>query len=406
MAFNALSHEHIAIVGAGQSGASLAARLRSKGFDGPISLFGDEPHPPYQRPPLSKKYLSGEWEADRLHLRSASYWSDIGVDLVPGVAVEAVDTTSRTLIAGGRPIGWDKLALTTGARPRPLPATFPKLAGVHELRNIADVEALRAVFLPGRSLVVIGGGFIGLETAAVAAKAGLAVTVVELASRILERVVCPQTADIFRALHQGHGVRIVEGCGVSRLVGNVTLTAVELVNGEMLEADLALVGIGVVPETRLADAAGIATANGVLVDAYGRTSAAGVWAAGDCATFVFEGQPTRLESVQNAVDQAEAVADDMLGVGEPYRPVPWFWSDQYDVKLQIAGLNRGYTEIVVRDGGRGRSNWYFRDGRLIAVDAVNDARSFMTGRKLLELGIEARADLLRDPGFDPRSLLP
>lgn len=369
-------------------------------------MFGSEPHLPYQRPPLSKKYLSGEWEPERLHLRPLSFWTENAIKVHTGTSVTSIDVAAGTLLCGGQTIGWDRLALTTGATPRPLPPGFDGLDGVFELRTLADVDRLRSRFLPGRRLLVIGGGFIGLETAAVAVKSGLEVTVVELAERILERVVCSETSAYFRGLHEGHGVRIVEGSRVTKVVGGPDLRAVELNTGERIEADLALVGIGVVPNMQLAEDAGIATQNGILVDRHGRTSLPRVWAAGDCAAFSLDGEATRLESVQNAVDQAEAVADDMMGIGRPYEPVPWFWSDQFDVKLQIAGLNRGYTDIVSRRSERGgQSNWYFRAGRLIAVDSINDARSFMTAKKVLAEGISVDQRLLSNPDFEPRALL-
>jgi 3-phenylpropionate/trans-cinnamate dioxygenase ferredoxin reductase subunit len=329
--------EHVAIVGAGQAGAALALRLRGGGFAGRITLFGAEAHPPYQRPPLSKKYLSGEWEAERLYLRAPSFWQQLEVNLRTGLTVSAIEPATRRLTAGGEEFHWDKLALTTGSRPRPVPPTFTDLQGVFELRTLKDTDRLKSAFASGRRLAVIGGGFVGLETAAVAVKAGLQVDVIEMASRILARVSCEQTSSFFRDLHESNGVRIREGRLVRRVAGTDRVTAVELDNNERLDSDLVLLGIGIVPETSLADAAGLAIRDGILVDHHGRTSAPLIWAAGDCASFSLHGEPTRLESVQNAIDQAEAVADDMLGRGAPYAPVPWFWSDQYDSKLQIVG---------------------------------------------------------------------
>lgn len=381
-----MTGEHVAIVGAGQAGAALAARLRNEGFAGRITLFGAETHPPYQRPPLSKKYLSGEWgEAQRLYLRPTSYWRELGVELRTNVPVTAVDPAAKQLTAGGETLRWDKLALTIGSKPRPVPAIFEALEGVFELRTLRDADRLRRELAAGRRLAVIGGGFVGLETAAVAARAGLKVTVIEIASRILARVVCAETAAFFRSLHEGNGVEIREGCTVRRVVGNGPVSAIELDNGECLDVDIVLLGIGIIPETSLAEAAGLAIRNGIVVDDFGRTSVPDIWAAGDCTSFQLQGEPTRLESVQNAIDQAETVADDMIGRGRPYAHVPWFWSDQYDVKLQIVGLNRGHTDIVRRFSERGgMSHWYFRHGELMAVDAINDARAYMIARRLLE----------------------
>lgn len=397
--------EHIAIVGGGQAGASLAARLRSQGYDGRITIFGDEPHLPYQRPPLSKKYLGSEWTVDRLYLRPAAYWQDLGVELATGMPVTRIDPAARTLMRGDEVVTWSKLALTTGASPR---APHPDLAaceGVHVLRQIADVDRLRPAFQSGRLLLVVGGGYIGLETAAVAAQAGMAVTVVEREQRILERVACATTAERIRALHRQHGVTILEGRTIADVTGGATLRGVRLDDGTLVPADLAVVGIGAIPNTSLASKAGLSCRDGILVDAFGRTSSPGVWAAGDCSRFPFEGEPTRLESVQNAIDQAECVADDMLGKATPYRPVPWFWSDQYDMKLQIAGLNRGHDTVVERRSDRGESIWYFRAGQLVAVDALNDPRAYMTARKLLEARRPVTPADLADPSADPIRLL-
>lgn len=397
--------EHVVIVGAGQAGASLAMRLRAGGYAGPLTMLGEEPYPPYQRPPLSKKYLGGEWERERLYLRPESFWDDSKIEILTGSEVTAIDLGKKTVAFGGKHLSWSKLALATGTAPRSLPEGFAGRRNVHELRSMDDVERLRDDFKPGRRILIVGGGFIGLETAAVAATAGLEVTVVERASRILERVACRETSDYIRKIHQDRGVRIIEGGSVARTFGADSVSAVELDDGTRIEMDLAVVGIGVLPRTRIAENAGIRCANGIIVDAYGRTSAADVWAAGDCAAFPFDGLPTRLESVQNAVDQAEIVADDMLGKARPYAPVPWFWSDQYEMKLQIVGLNRGYDRVVPRNSERGISNWYLREDRLIAVDTINDARTYMAVRKLLEKGVKLNAETVSNPDFDPVALL-
>ncbi|GIX12733.1 MAG: pyridine nucleotide-disulfide oxidoreductase [Paracoccaceae bacterium] len=399
----------IVIVGAGQAGASLAARLRAGGHGGEILLLGEEPVPPYQRPPLSKKYLTGEIGPDRLMLRAPDFWAGHGITLRAGLRAEAIDRAGRRLqLSDGSSLAWDLLALTTGARPRRLPAAIGgDLDNVFVLRSLADADRLRAAIRPGARALVVGGGYIGLEAAAVLRGLGLAVTLIEAAPRILGRVAAAETADFFRALHRGHGVEIREGVGLARLVGRGGAVAgAELTDGGHLPADLVVVGIGIDPDTRLAAAAGLAIDNGIAVDALGRTSDPAIFAAGDCASFPWRGRRIRLESVQNAIDQAEAAADAMLGGSTPYDPVPWFWSDQYDVKLQIAGLNAGHDRVVVRPGPRegSRSVWYFAGSRLLAVDAMNDPRAYMTGKRWLETGHHPDPDALADPGRDLRSL--
>lgn len=397
-----MEQEHIVIVGAGQAAASLAMRLRHSGYSGALTLYGDEPHPPYQRPPLSKAYLKREWTVDRLYLRPADFWKNLGVALVTDARVTAIDPAERTLEVNNHTVQWSKLALATGTRQRPLPPELSGLNGVYELRGLADAERLQDAIRPGRHLMVLGGGYVGLETAAVTVKAGLSVTVVERAARILERVACAETSDAIRALHVSHGVHILEGRSVTAVAArNGAVAAVTLDDGTRMEVDAVLVGIGVRPRDELARAAGIACDNGIVVDVHGRTSAPGIWAAGDCAAFPLAGVPTRLESVQNAVDQAECAADDMLGHPRAYAPVPWFWSDQYDMKLQIVGLNRGYDAVLRRRSERGESLWYFREGRMIAVDALNDARTYMAAKKLLEAGIAISLEEAAREGFDP-----
>jgi len=254
--------------------------------------------------------------------------------------------------------------------------------------------------------VIIGGGYIGLEAAAVAAKLGLDVTVIEMAPRILQRVAAPETSAWFRTLHRAHGVKILESTGLERLPGKTRITGARLSDGREIAADFAIVGVGILPVTALAEAAGLALENGIRTDAQGRTSDPAIWAAGDCASFPWRGDRLRLESVQNAIDQAELVAENMLGAGKSYTPVPWFWSDQYDTKLQIAGLNTGYDRIVTRGPqGDAVSFWYFKGERLLAVDAMNDPRAYMVGKRLLELGRTVAPAAVASPTTNLKALL-
>lgn len=387
----------IVIVGAGQAAASMAARLRARGHNGPVTVIGAETAAPYQRPPLSKAYLLGRMGLDRLTLRAPEWWEDQRIALRTGETATAIDPLRRVVVTDAGQVGYDALALTTGAHARRLPpAMGGDVPGVHVIRNLADIDALAPRMRGGR-LVVIGGGYIGLEAAAVARTLELSVTVIEAAPRILGRVAAAETADMIRALHRAHGVDILEGTGISHITGTDHATGVVLNDGRDLSADLIVCGVGVLPETALAQTAGLMLDNGIATDATGRTSDPAIWAAGDCASFPWAGDRLRLESVGNAIDMAEAVADNIMGANTPYRPRPWFWSDQFDAKLQIAGLGAGHDRIVTRpgDGQHGGSVWYFREGRLIAVDALNDARAYMIGKRLIE------ADRSPDPDAIP-----
>ena len=398
---------HVVVIGAGQAGASLVARLRSGGFDGQITLVGEEPSPPYQRPPLSKAYLLGEMEMERLWLRGAEFYAEQNITLRLGQRVTAIDTAARTVTLGGDVLHYSDLALTTGSVPRSLPVAIGgALPGVFTVRTLADVDAMRAEFVAGRRLVIVGGGYIGLEAAAVARKMGLDVTVIEMAPRILQRVAAPETSDHFRALHTAHGVSILENTGLERILGTDRVTGVRLQGGRELPADFVIAGVGILPATALAEAAGLAIENGIRTDAQGRTSDPHVWAAGDCASFPHQGGRLRLESVGNAIDMAENVADNILGAGKDYEARPWFWSDQYDCKLQIAGLNTGYDNIVTRGPeGEAVSFWYFRGDQLLAVDAMNDPRGYMVGKRLIESGKSPSKAALADPATVLKDLL-
>ncbi|MEN8918950.1 MAG: FAD-dependent oxidoreductase [Octadecabacter sp.] len=398
---------HIVVIGAGQAGASLVGKLRSEGFEGEITLLGAETGPPYQRPALSKAYLQGIMERERLFLRPREWYEGNDINLRTGTRAISVDAASRTVtLEGGEVLTYDHLAFTTGSHPRTLPAAIGgALDGVYTVRDLADADALKPEFVAGRRLLVIGGGYIGLEAAAVAAKMGLQVILVEMAERILQRVAAPETSDFFRSLHSEHNVDVREGVGLDRLVGEGRVTGAVLSDGSEIEVDFAIVGVGIYPATVLAESAGIVCDNGIVTDAFGRTSDPHIWAAGDCATLDWHGAQIRLESVGNAIDQAEIVAQNMLGAEKKYEPKPWFWSDQYDTKLQIAGLNLGYTHIVTREVGDARSHWYYRDETLIAVDAMNDPRSYMIGKRLIEAGKSPAPDVIADPETDMKALL-
>ena len=401
--------DHIAVIGAGQAGATLVETLRAEGFGGRLTLWGDEPHLPYQRPPLSKGYLTGAVSRDRLHLRPRSFYDERGVELRLGTRVDALDPDARTFRHPGGTEAFDAAILATGSRANALPDRCTGgLPGVHVIRTLADIDALAPALVEGVRMLVVGGGYIGLEAASVARKAGLAVTLVELNVRLLARVACQPTADWFRTLHRAHGVDIREGVGLDTLTGDGRIEGARLTDGSEIPVDVVVAGIGARPDTALAEAAGLAVENGVAVDALGRTSADGVWAAGDCCSFPWRGRRIRLESVPNAIDQAGAVARNVLGAGTPYDATPWFWSDQYDVKLQIAGLGEGFDAVVARDGSDlegGRSHWYFAGDRLLAVDAMNAPRAYMVGKRLVEAGRSPDRAAVADAARPVKSLL-
>ncbi|WP_416914915.1 MAG: NAD(P)/FAD-dependent oxidoreductase [Roseicyclus sp.] len=398
--------EKIVVVGAGQAGASCVAKLRAEGFGGAITLIGEEPVPPYQRPPLSKAYLLGEMALERLYLRPESFYEDNGITLKLGQRVERLDRAARVVVVGGEAVAYDQLVLTTGSSPRRLPeAIGGALGGVHVVRGLRDVDVMEKQIVAGKKALIVGGGYIGLEAAAVARKRGMEVTLIEMAERILQRVACAETSDFFRELHRAHGVDIREGVGLERLVGTDHVTGAILSDGTELAVDVVIVGIGIAPAAGLAQDADLKVENGIVVDEFGRTSDPAIWAAGDCAVFPYKGAMIRLESVQNAIDQAEAVARNILGKNEKYEPKPWFWSDQYDVKLQIAGLNTGYERVVARVAEGARSHWYYKENTLLAVDAMNDPRGYMIGKRLIEAGKSPAPEVVGNPETDLKPLL-
>ncbi|MGB3405981.1 MAG: FAD/NAD(P)-binding oxidoreductase [Jannaschia sp.] len=399
--------EHIAVIGAGQAGATAVETLRKEGFDGRITLWGDETEIPYQRPPLSKSYLLGEMTRDRLHLRPRSFYDDHAIELRLGTRIDDVNPRTRTLGHGAGTESWDALIFATGSTPRRLRADLGgDLGGVFSVRTLAGIDAMEPAFVPGARLLVVGGGYIGLEAAAVARKREMEVVLLEAADRLLARVSCAQTAAWFAARHRAEGVDIRLGSRLDHLTGDGgdTITGAVLADGTRIDADVAVVGIGVTPNTALAVDCDVTCDNGIAVDAFGRTDASDIWAAGDCCSFPYRGRRVRLESVPHAIDQAQVVARNILGANEAYVAKPWFWSDQYDVKLQIAGLNVGFDRVVVRDADS-RSHWYFAGDTLLSVDAMNDPRAYMVGKRLIEAGRSPDPVAVADPSVPIMSLM-
>jgi 3-phenylpropionate/trans-cinnamate dioxygenase ferredoxin reductase component len=375
----------IVIVGAGQAAAQLIQSLRQGGCKDPIRLIGDEPYAPYQRPPLSKKFLTERPPAETLYFRPESFWATQGVTTDFGVPVHAIDRANKRVALREGEAAYDTLFLSTGTRARDLPLPGANLDGVFSLRRIDDVRRLRGPLDAAKRVVIVGGGYIGLEVAAVARGEGRDVTVLEAEERVMKRVTSPVISSFMQDFHRGRGVDIRLGARLAAIEGGATVAQVKLADGQMLPADLVLLAVGAKPNDDLAAEAGLACQDGIVVDEQGRTSDGAIHAAGDCTRFPSRryGRNLRLECVQNAIDQAKAVAADILGKPQPYDPVPWFWSDQYELKLQMAGLSEGYDDArTVGDVSAARfSVEYRRNGRLIAVDAVNDGRAYMSGRK-------------------------
>lgn len=380
----------LVIIGAGQAAAQAVTSLKAEGYGKPIIVVGDEPYLPYQRPPLSKAYLGDEMTEDRLELKAPSFYADAGAEMRLCSRVARIFPAGGEVeLADGSRLSYGALLIATGTRARPLPVPGAALPGVYSIRTIDDVKHFRAAARPGARLVIIGGGYIGLETAAKARKLGLDVTVVEGASRLLARVACATISDFARDLHEGHGVVVRTGTGVARILGTDAVTGVELADGRILKADLVLSAVGAVPNAEIAADAGLALENGIRVDEATRTSLPNIYAAGDVANFPSRlyGRRVRLESVQNAIDQAKVAAKIICGGAVAYDPIPWFWSDQYDVKLQIAGLLDGHDRTECEgDVAAGRfCVRYFAADRLLAVASVNDPKSHMLARKALAI---------------------
>ncbi len=401
--------ETVIIIGAGHAAGQAAASLRQKGFAGRIVMVGDEAYVPYQRPPLSKAFLAGDLKLERLFFKPEKFWPEHNVETRLSTRVESIDREAKTVtVTDGETLGFDKLLLATGSRARELHIPGHHLNGVHYLRTITDVEAIRPAFKAGSRLVIVGGGYIGLEVAAVGRKNGLDVTVLETESRVMNRVVATEISNFFQQMHTDEGVKLELGRRVQEIRGNEKIEAVVCSDGFAVPADICIIGIGIIPNTELAEAAGIKCSNGIVVDKYCQTSDPHIYAAGDCTRHhnPLLGRHLRLESVHNAIEQGKTMAASVCGEAIAYAQVPWFWSDQYDVKLQIAGLTEGYGQFVMRGDPAARSfaAFYLQDGKLLAVDAINSPREFMLGKKLIAAGAKFSLDELADPDRDFKSL--
>jgi len=403
------SPKNIVVIGAGQAGAQAVASLRQHGYDGTLTLVGDEPAPPYQRPPLSKAYLKGELEADRLWIRPLEFYDDNRIELVTGVAATAIDTHARHVELSSRArLPFDALVIATGARPRKLPVPGAQLDGVLDLRTLADVDRLKPRLVPGVRLVVVGAGYIGLEAAAVAVKLGVHVTVLEAAPRVLGRVAGPAISRFYEEIHRAAGVDLRVGVKLDGFEGDTRITGVRLADAGTIPCDLVLVGIGVMPNIEIAQTAGIVVGDGIQADGDARTTHPDIYAIGDVARrpLVHYGREGRLESVHNAIEGGKIAAAAILGQPAPALEAPWFWSDQYDLKLQTAGLWTGADEMVIRGdpATRAFAVFYLKEGRVLAVDAVNSGPEFIVGKKLTAASSRIEPAVLADKSISMKDI--
>ncbi|MDR6146512.1 3-phenylpropionate/trans-cinnamate dioxygenase ferredoxin reductase subunit [Sphingomonas sp. SORGH_AS870] len=405
------THYDVLIVGGGHAGAQAAVALRQEKFEGSIAILGAEPHPPYERPPLSKEYLSGSKPFERILIRPETFWAERGISLVLGETVESVDPVARSVrTRSGRSIDYGELIWATGGEPRRLTCAGHDLAGIHAVRTRADVDRMLGELAEAERIVVIGGGYIGLEASAALTKFGKSVTLIEAQDRVLARVAGEPLSRFYEAEHRAHGVTLMLGVGISCIEGEDRVTGVRLNDSALLPADMVIVGIGIIPAVEPLVLAGAEAGNGVVVDGYCRTSLPHIRAIGDCAAHAnryADGAMIRLESVQNANDQAVTAARDIVGRPVPYDAVPWFWSNQYDLKLQTVGLSTGHDAAVLRGypAARNFSVVYLRQGKVIAIDAVNAVKDYVQGRALVQAGATIAPEILADAGRPLKDLL-
>ena len=408
-----MEHADVVIVGAGHAGAQAAIALRQNGFSGTVAMIGREPVPPYERPPLSKEYFVREKTFERLYIRPPHFWGEKNIDLKLGVEVSAVDPVGKVLtLSDGATFTYGTLIWATGGDPRRLSCKGADLAGVHAVRTRADCDQLMGEIDGGmKNIAVIGGGYIGLEAAAVLTKLGCKVTLLEALPRVLARVAGPELSAFYEKEHRDHGVDLRTGVAMESLEGDGRVRGVKLVDGEVVPADAVIVGIGIIPAVAPLIAAGAAGGNGVDVDEFCRTSLPDVYAVGDCAAFACDfadGAVMRVESVQNANDQATCVAKAICGEEKPYHAFPWFWSNQYDLRLQTCGLSVGHDQTVLRGdpAARSFSVLYLKQGKVIALDCVNMTKDYVQGRKLVEAGAAPSVEQLADASVPLKELMP
>jgi len=406
------SNQTVVIVGAGQAGAETAIELRKLGHAGRILIVGEEPYLPYKRPPLSKAYFAGTMTEEQLYVMQRANLDKVNIEFMGSTVVRKIDRAGKQLLLGdGGTLGYDKLVLATGGRARPLTLPGADRPNVVPVRGIGDIQKLKQFCGEGRKMVIVGGGFIGLETAAVAVKQGMQVTVLEGLPRVLARVTVPEISAFFERVHREAGVDLRTSAQIAGFEGSPNVTQVVFADGSRIEADVVVVGIGLIANTELAQEAGLAIDNGIVVDETGATSDPDIYAAGDCSNFPsqFFGRRLRLESVQNAMEQGRAVAQSISGKTVQYNPVPWFWSDQYDLKLQMVGLSQGFDTFVLRgdpSSSRAFAAFYIGDGHLIAADTISRPQDFMFAKKLVGMRAKVDAAKLADESVPLKDLVP
>lgn len=399
------------IIGASHAACQLAFSLRQEGWKDEIHIIGDEEYLPYQRPPLSKAYMLNELSEDQLLIRPEKLYEKHNIKITLGERVAHIDNKNKTVsLNGGEVLPYHRLAICTGSRVRKAALAGSELEGVHYLRDISDVKNIKSRAVEGNKAVIIGGGYIGLETAASLRKNGLEVTVLEMAPRVLERVTAPEVSDFYTRVHSEEGVKIKTQITVSEIKGDSgNVSAVVCADGSVYPADLVVIGIGIIPNIELAEETGLDINNGISVDEFAQTSDDNIVAAGDCTNHPNSTYgKLRLESVPNAMEQAKTAAATLCGKQKPYNALPWFWSDQFDLKLQIAGLNRGYDEVIIRGdqkAGRSFAAFYLKDNKLLAADCVNRPQEFMISKRLIPQSKIIDAKNLRDESFDLKTLL-
>jgi len=402
--------DKIVIAGAGQAAIQSAVSLRKFGYEGSITIIGEESHPPYQRPPLSKDYLLGKTQLDRVHLKKETFYEENKIELIINTRVESIDRKRKTVsLSNKENLDYGKLIIAAGSRVRKLDVPGVDKNGIHYLRGLDDANALKENLKEGKKLVIVGAGYIGLEVAAVAASLKIETSVIDIADRVMSRTVDPLISDYYHSLHENNGVNIHLKNGLKSITGKGNVEKVFCTNNLELDADIVVIGAGVIPNDELALTAGLTCENGIVVNEFGQTEDKNIYACGDCTNHPNKilGRKLRLESVHNAMEQSKAVASSIMGLKEPYNQVPWFWSDQYDHKLQIVGLSGDHDEVIMR-GSKSEQSFllfYLKDKEIIAVNAINSSKEFLISKKLVANKVRISSDIISDQSSNLNELL-